>query len=890
MLAMLIGLGTAAPAFADPYALQITRANAARLLPDGSDAIGGIDDWALGNGTLCAVVSDPGHESVLSTQGGVLIDLVLCGRGGDQFNMLQPLFNLSREKVPPIRELLAEQDDAEARIVTTGELDGVAFETVYSLGVEEPRAFRIRTRLQRNAPGSRMFLFGDVSLHGNGELRPFTLSMANPELSVGFDHPKVDVDSPLSMLGAIVPADLQVWVGGDDIVPGIAYGMQLVSARLERGDGSVHSLPHFAIDGVDFSLFALLTNPLWLGDPTAPGSLELLQSLFMDLEPGDSLVYERRLLVGERADVASITDQVWPEAPQVSGRVDDPSTRLRISLSSGAPITNVRPERDGRVRFRLPSGRYSISARAPGGRRWRREIEVKDQDVDLGLLALGAPARLRLPRGRAMRLVFVGLDGTPTPRFGRDFLDFRVGGQPSPPSTSSEDVSLAGVPGDPESVVLRPGRYRILATRGPEYSVTEATVVAVAGKTIDLDIESPQRLIHSPGWLSADLHVHAERSDDSALPMRTRVASFVAQATDLLVATDHDAVTDYGPLIRKLGLASQLASMVGAEVTSSLRSERAPHTTGHSNVFPLPYLPLAYRRGSPSSEGGRLRDLVSEVRALGGKRIVQLNHPRSHAGTRRDGNLFTHLAVAGEPFDPMLALDRKPNLVLIEKDPQSGLRDLDFDTMELMNGPSMQKYWQTRADWYALLLQGEFRSATANSDSHHLNELVALPRNYVRMKNDEVASFDQAAFIAAVRAGRSYGTTGPLLDLRLGKAEIGDRFVGSEGVLVIRVRAAPWVPVSRARVFVDGNLTVEFGVVVGETREVPLTFERDAFVTVEVEGTPSELYSAVAPGFRPFAFTNPIFVDADGDGRWQAPGYPEDPESLPPAIREPLPR
>ena len=856
----------------------------------GPDAIGGIDDWALGNGALCAVISDPAHESVLSTQGGVLVDLGLCDGGGDQLNTLQPLFNLSRERVPPISQIRAEREEREARIVTRGMLDGVSFETSYSLGLDQPRVLGIRTVLQRVSKGSDVFLFGDVCLHGNGELRPFTLSTKRPDRSVGFRHPSVDVDDRLSMLKAVVPADTLVWVGGDASEPGVAYGLRLVSARLEQGNGTERPLSHFAIDGTHFSLFGLLTRPLWLGDPDEPGLLELAQAFFMDLRRGDRLVYEREILLGEKSDVASITDQLWPDAPLVSARLDDPSARLLIHRADGAPVTQVRPDTKGGVAFRLPSGRYSLTARAPGGRTLQREIEVRNADVDLGLLALGAAARLRLPRGQPMRLVLVGIEDTPSPDFGRDFLDFFVGDEPIRPSTFSTDVSLGGITGDPESITLAPGRYRVLATRGPEYSVTEVTLALSAGETQTLEIEPPVRVLKSPGWLAADLHVHAERSDDSALPMEMRLASFAAQAGELLVATDHDAVTDYGPLIRQLGLASSIASVVGAEVTSSVRSPTAPHTTGHINVFPIPYRPLDYRRGAPAGEGRRLRRIVSEVRALGGERIVQLNHPRSHSGTLRNGNLFTHLAVAGQAYDPSLPLEGEPNRVLLDKDPESGLRDLDFDALELMNGPSMSKYRQTRADWYSLLLQGEVRSATANSDSHHLYELVALPRNYVRMKNDAVEHFDQAAFVRAVRAGRMYGTTGPLLEVRLGNAEVGERFVGSEGTLAIRVRAAPWVPVSGARVYLNGALNAEFAVAVGETRELPLTFEADAFVTVEVDGEPNDLYTALAPGFRPFAFTNPIFVDADSDGTWQAPGLPSEPELLPETILEALPR
>jgi hypothetical protein len=43
-------------------------------------------------------------------------------------------------------------------------------------------------------------------------------------------------------------------------------------------------------------------------------------------------------------------------------------------------------------------------------------------------------------------------------------------------------------------------------------------------------------------------------------------------------------------------------------------------------------------------------------------------------------------------------------------------------------------------------------------------------------------------------------------------------------------------------------------------------------VTIEVEGPAQGVYAELYPGFTPFAFTNPIFVDADGDGAWTAPG------------------
>ena len=227
---------------------------------------------------------------------------------------------------------------------------------------------------------------------------------------------------------------------------------------------------------------------------------------------------------------------------------------------------------------------------------------------------------------------------------------------------------------------------------------------------------------------------------------------------------------------------------------------------------------------------------------------------------------------AGEPFDPSRPLSEPPNRVLVETDPQSGLRDLDFDALELMNGPSLARYRALRADWFALLRQGEIRTGTANSDSHQAWEIAALPRNYVRLADDRVAAFEAAGFVRAVLEGRLFGTTGPLLDVRLGEVGLGDRHVGREALLRVAVQAADWVPLRELRVFVNGEPVAARELAGPGLHEIPLAFERDAFLTVEVEGPALGAYAELYPGFTPFAFTNPIFVDADADGAWTAPG------------------
>jgi hypothetical protein len=210
-----------------------------------------------------------------------------------------------------------------------------------------------------------------------------------------------------------------------------------------------------------------------------------------------------------------------------------------------------------------------------------------------------------------------------------------------------------------------------------------------------------------------------------------------------------------------------------------------------------------------------------------------------------------------------------------------GTRALDFDAIEIMNGDSWPQYLATRADWYALLRQGERRTATANSDSHAPSELVAYPRNYVWVgaEGDDPERFD-----AALVAGRSFGTTGPRVRaLRVNGAAVGDLVRGEGGRAHVEyaVDGAGWVPIDEVRILVNGTVVHTAKERAGS---VDLALERDGFVTLEagaaLDADPVEwirshpgLYTEViAPGFVSTAFTNPVFVDVDGNGRFDAPG------------------
>jgi hypothetical protein len=95
----------------------------------------------------------------------------------------------------------------------------------------------------------------------------------------------------------------------------------------------------------------------------------------------------------------------------------------------------------------------------------------------------------------------------------------------------------------------------------------------------------------------------------------------------------------------------------------------------------------------------------------------------------------------------------------------------------------------------------------------------------------------------------------------------------------LEVRAPPWIGVDRAELLLDGQLAlhVDSSSPEHEISANPraklrfvggLPVSRDSFLVVVVRGTST--LDRVLPGTRvvPVAFTNPVFIDADGDGRF----------------------
>ena len=443
------------------------------------------------------------------------------------------------------------------------------------------------------------------------------------------------------------------------------------------------------------------------------------------------------------------------------------------------------------------------------------------------------------------RLLVHGVDGTVDPSFGPDYR------------ASGAGPLIDALRGD-VMTPLPSGHYRIAATKGIEWSI-DARVVAIApGRVTELEL-APRHVVPTPGVLGCDLHVHARPSFDSPVSPEDRVLSLAAAGIDFAVPSEHNIVGDYSSAIDTMDLRGEFLSVTGVEVTTYNKG------FGHFGVFPYPLLQKV-----PPFKHTSMNAIFRVVRAGDPARYFQLNHPRLPGG-------IGYLSNIG--FDPKLGRGRIHNRI-------------DFDGIEVYNGydeERPERVDQVLHDYWALLDFGWRYTATGSSDSHRIQfHWAGYPRTMVTVDprpsaDSEARPVDPLAVVANIKRGHATVTSGPIIELELGGGHPGDEVTTSEDPLRghVRVRAAPWIDVTRVDVVVGGRVAQSFDVAsrptqlgtesgtLEEAAARTIRFDRDIEVAV---GPDNGWVQIIARGERrmddvlpfmpvpPFAFTNPVYV------------------------------
>ena len=186
-------------------------------------------------------------------------------------------------------------------------------------------------------------------------------------------------------------------------------------------------------------------------------------------------------------------------------------------------------------------------------------------------------------------------------------------------------------------------------------------------------------------------------------------------------------------------------------------------------------------------------------------------------------------------------------------------------------------------DWFALLNHGHLVTATGNSDTHHLTyNIGGYPRNYVRVRRRPPAHLQPFEVARAVKAHHSFFTTGPFVDVRVLGAGPGDLAPAAGGRARVEVDGAGralGVRVDGARVPERRRGPARRGAAVerGGALSRPLRPrqpDRTAGWWCASTATSRWRRSSATRStstYGPLALTNPVFLDVDGNGRYDAP-------------------
>ncbi len=269
------------------------------------------------------------------------------------------------------------------------------------------------------------------------------------------------------------------------------------------------------------------------------------------------------------------------------------------------------------------------------------------------------------------------------------------------------DGTQVGASGSSRSEVMiseisaTPGYQPYPLTPGTWQIILGAYVIAPEGVDVSVTLEFTPKV---PRWLCGDLHVHTLASDGS-LPLDHLAEHARIHGLDFVAITDHNQ-----PVKR--------ASFPKVEGLTIIPGQEWTHYKGHSNFLGLeqPY------------EGSFIANNLDEVQAIFNQAhqngaLISINHPyEANFGFRYDLDL------------------------------------LDYDLIEIWNGPIRPTNLEAIARWDGMLKAGRKQVATCGSDYHEdtFFQRLASPCIYVLADSNS-----ESDILNAVKAGRSYFAFSP---------------------------------------------------------------------------------------------------------------------------------
>ncbi|MFT7622037.1 MAG: hypothetical protein ACI9WU_001202, partial [Myxococcota bacterium] len=287
-----------------------------------------------------------------------------------------------------------------------------------------------------------------------------------------------------------------------------------------------------------------------------------------------------------RSDIFAVADPdptvEYPSYEAILKANVEKTTRFGVLNHAQADV-GTNSQRNGSWSMTLPVGSWFLVARSPDGVLGRPERVSVAVGASVNVpLVVDPPAYLEYrvldENGAIMpaklTVVALGTDGEPMYADGKRRVELGDG-------RFDDGIFKVIYAGQGHGTAdIEPGHYRITVSRGLEYSIAVSDVELRAGAVATLSAQ----LIHevdTSGFISGDFHLHAENSMDSGMSLDLRVVTNIVEGVELLSSSEHDNMSDYQPVLEKLGLQSFATTQVGTELTTL--------ELGHFLGFPMNY-------------------------------------------------------------------------------------------------------------------------------------------------------------------------------------------------------------------------------------------------------------------------------------------------------------
>jgi hypothetical protein len=592
----------------------------------------------------------------------------------------------------------------------------------------------------------------------------------------------------------------------------------------------------------------------------------------VELKPGQEAKFSRFIAVGSSSlEAVGIAAAQRGQVGRVQGTVRDANgaglttgeITARAEGGAGRVVGVGYPGTDGAYSFALPPGDWELTYDDQGRAPIKKQVSV----------AAGTQVTADVAMAVASSIDFSIRDeaGRSTPCK----VQFHATGDTTWPYLGPENRAHGCVDqwhsekGD-FRVQIAPGTYRVVVTRGIEYSHLEQQVKVEAGSATRIT-GTLKRLVDTRGWVSADYHNHSTPSGDNTCGTDDRLINLAAEHIEFAPTTEHNRLYDWRPHIESLGLGDYLQTVPGMELTGA---------GTHFNSFPFKPEPFTQDNGAPVwNKDPRITGItLRDWQGSEPDRWVQINHPdmvENFIDRNADGQADGGFLGLASLIDGIETQNYSASEILGERPFRIGRDKLGKETLVYLR----------EFIWLQMLNRGHRYAAVAVCDAHSVyGNGVGGWRMFMPSSTDEPAKIDWRENSRHAKAGRSILTTGPYLSVTTDRGDgPGESVRAAGGVkLNVRVQCTEWIDIDRVQVLVNGRPRADLnftrkshpkmfadGVVKFEqTLDVPLSEDAHLIVVATGENfTLAKGYGTSAQAkIKPIAYNNPIFVDVDGGG------------------------